>query len=754
MTKNFAFLLLFSCTLAMARPVCHLPEKPSVAVQTAAQELEHYLGKVLGDNHEIVCAGQTIGDIWLGDSKAAEALGIKCSALAEEEYVIRSSGKNIVIVGGGHRGTLYGAYHFLEEIIGIHWLAPDAEYVPDARDYEFPSLSIRRRPFFRSRSYYHIITQDGGRFNARNKANDIGFAQCGWDYGWGGRNVHTFDHYCPAAKYFAQHPEYFSEIDGKRVGGQSKGQLCLTNPEMRRVFTENLLDTIEKEEADAKAKDRPAPAMYDISQNDNWNACQCKNCAAETEKYGASGTLLRFVNDIAAKVSKKHPTLLFSTLAYFYTEEPPKGGVVPAPNVVIRLCDTNSNQALGINAPGSEKFRRLILDWHKICNNLFIWAYAISYVDTGLPFPSEQTHGEAHRFFAENGVKGVFWEHERAYVADVFPLKLWMELKLMDDPFADADELMRLFCKLYYGPAASHIIEYRRLLRAAALRNKGLVNSSGYLDQFRFIDLETMLAAHELFDAAEQAVSGNAALLMRVHSARRGIDMLAIRLAKDYAREFSRSHGKKQFPLSENVIAERFAGDWKDAFKNYDILKQNEIGDKINSEIIRAKCTTFRPFKEPDKFSGMQYFDFTMDKCNVHTGNGLEFAKDDEADNGLVVKATLDDSPKHYYDLPFAVGVYDPNNSNLQCSFDIKAFKTDGKYHWYLAGTAKSPKGYVYATRSWCVQALLNSQLDQNRAWPDCDIWVKLKAVGPKFTPGSSEKDAILIDRITLVPNH
>ncbi len=751
MTKNFLFLLLFSCTLAMARPACHLPEKPSVAVQTAAQELEHYLGKVLGDSHGIVCAGQTTGDIWLGDSKAAEALGLKCSALAEEEYVIRSSGKDIVIIGGGHRGTLYGAYHFLEEMIGVHWLTPTVEHVPAPRDYEFPSIAVRRKPFFRSRSYYYVIKHDEGRFNRRNKLNDVGFAQCGWDYGWGGGTVHTFDQYCPAAKYFEQHPEYFSEVDGKRVGGQFNGQLCLTNPEMKRVFIENLLAAIEKDKADAKAAGRPAHELYDISQNDNWNACKCKNCAAETEKYGASGALLRFVNDIAAKVSEKHPGLLFSTLAYFYTEDTPKGGVVPAPNVVIRLCDTSSNQTLGINAPGSEKFRSLILEWNKICGNLFIWAYGISYSDTGLPFPSELTYGESHRFFAEHGVKGLFSEHERAFVADVFPLKLWMDIKLMDDPFADADKLVRLFCTLYYGAAADHIIEYRRLLRAAALRNNGFVNSSGYPDQFKYIDMQTAIAAQAVFDEAEKAVAGDAELLMRVHAARRGIDMITIRFAKEYAAEFARIHGGKQFPLSANDIAERFASDWKVAFKDYDNLKQSDIDARANSEIIRAKSTSFKPFKEPEKFAGMEYYDFTMDKCNVSSGSGLEFAKDEEADNGIVVKATLDDSPKRYYDLPFAVGVYDPFNANLQCSFDIKEFEKDGKYHWYKVGTAKSPKGYVYLTRSWCVQALLNSQLDQKRQWPDCVIWVRIKAVGPKFCPGSTEKDAILIDRVTLV---
>ena len=44
--------------------------------------------------------------------------------------------------------------------------------------------------------------------------------------------VHTFFPLIPPDKYFENHPEWFSEIDGKRQQGRT--QLCLTNDQMRQ----------------------------------------------------------------------------------------------------------------------------------------------------------------------------------------------------------------------------------------------------------------------------------------------------------------------------------------------------------------------------------------------------------------------------------------------------------------------------------------------------------------------------------------
>ena len=56
--------------------------------------------------------------------------------------------------------------------------------------------------------------------------------------------VHSFYKYLPPEKYFDAHPEWYSEINGKRK--HEHAQLCLTNEEMTRELIKNVLETLLK----------------------------------------------------------------------------------------------------------------------------------------------------------------------------------------------------------------------------------------------------------------------------------------------------------------------------------------------------------------------------------------------------------------------------------------------------------------------------------------------------------------------------
>ena len=78
-------------------------------------------------------------------------------------------------------------------------------------------VSIRFRPPFEYREPYWYAAFDPV-WAARNKANGT---KAGGDAGRGGRQtyegfVHTFYTLIPPDKYFASHPEWFSEIDGRQ----------------------------------------------------------------------------------------------------------------------------------------------------------------------------------------------------------------------------------------------------------------------------------------------------------------------------------------------------------------------------------------------------------------------------------------------------------------------------------------------------------------------------------------------------------
>lgn len=49
--------------------------------------------------------------------------------------------------------------------------------------------------------------------------------------------VHTFAGLVPPDEHFETHPEWYAEVDGRRI---SNGQLCLTNEAMYDVLVANL----------------------------------------------------------------------------------------------------------------------------------------------------------------------------------------------------------------------------------------------------------------------------------------------------------------------------------------------------------------------------------------------------------------------------------------------------------------------------------------------------------------------------------
>lgn len=755
-------LLLFVSMLVCSTLYADIAVKSSpgalLTEKTAVKELNRYLGQVLGKSQNITVDGDIITEICVGDGAWCREAGIDVKALKNEEYVIKSSGSRIIIAGGGNRGTLLGAASFLENQIGVMWLTAQTEYVPPKQDIVLEKLDIKARPFFERRSIYRTNDWSNIRFLVMNRANSSGGYVIPAEYGGecragSPRASHTFEDYFPFRQYKKSNPEYFSLINGKRVGGQLNGQLCLTNMNMRKTFLQKLFAYIEKDRREAAAKGIDAPFFYDVSQNDNWNYCRCRNCSKMAAQYGQSGVMVDFVNYLARAIAPKYPEIKLSTFAYFYTEPLPLGGIKPEKNVIIQLCDTKSNQALGIYAAGSEKYRQKLEDWSKISNNLYIWFYAITFSKSGsgLPFPSEYTHGEVWRFYADNKVKGIFIEHERPHRADMYALKVWLELKLMENPYADTEMLISKFCNAYYGKAAGHIIEARKLLYAAAKRNKAFVDSSGMLEQFKYIDADTMLAMQKAFDDATAAAAGNHELLLRVNAARRGVDMLTVRFSKEYAGEyFKKNPSAKSFPLDMNDIIKRFEDSWMKSCEPYFKWNKNSTIGEINKEIAMARNSSFRSYVPPKKFAGKKYIDFSADKLSFVNGNGMSYCEDSESDNGLVIRAVMKDHPKGYWNLPFSGGIYNSPTGTHHLGWNLYEIKRDGKYHWYYAGQAAKPSGNIYLTRAWTVRADLTSQLDQMRSLPACDMWVKLKFTGPSLS-NSGDTDMFFIDRVVLV---
>ncbi len=269
----------------------------------------------------------------------------------------------------------------------------------------------------------------------------------------GGLFVHTFRLLCPPEEFFDAHPEYFSEIGGKRVKEHS--QLCLTNPDVLKIVTERLLARIRKD---------PTAKLFSVSQNDWFNPCACPTCKAiDDREESHAGTLFTFVNQVAEAVEKEFPNVWIETIAYQYTRKPPKT-VRPRSNVVPRLCTLECDFSQPLDRSMFEqnkKFVEEIRNWSAMTDKLFIWDYTTNYRTYTGPFPNVLALQGNAKFFRENRVVGLL--AQGAYQGrhgDFAELKAWLLAKWLWNPDLPAEPLLKDFFVDYYGAAAPFVRQY------------------------------------------------------------------------------------------------------------------------------------------------------------------------------------------------------------------------------------------------------------------------------------------------------
>ncbi len=494
------------------------------AERRAAEELQRYVREISGAELPIRDDSRAVRGplVLIGRSRALARIApsLPPRRLGPEGFVIETRGPHLVIAGGGQRGTMYGVYEFLERL-GVRWFTADVTRVPRLRSIPLGNLRVRQEPAFEYREPFFTEAFDRD-WAARNRANGD---HARLDASTGGKVgyypfVHSFNQLVPPEKYFAEHPEYFSLIDGKRRAERS--QLCLTNEAVLRIATETV---------DRWIAEHPEAAIFSVSQNDWEGWCECDRCRrVEEEEGGAhSGPLLRFVNALADQIAKKHPGKLIDTLAYWYTEAPPLR-VRPRPNVRIRLCPIGICTAHSFSqCPRSAYFYRNLQAWAKITDQLYVWHYNTNFRHYLMPFPDLDELAADIPLYRRTGVKGLFLQgaYPEGGGGEMAWLKSWVLARLLWDPSRDAWKLVDEFLEGVYGRAAPLMRRYLDLLHAEVRpqpAGRGL-----HLWIFNVPDYSPRLLdeGFRLFDEAEKAAE-SAEIRRRIRKDRLSLEYLAL----------------------------------------------------------------------------------------------------------------------------------------------------------------------------------------------------------------------------------
>ena len=509
----------------------------------AAAELAEFLQQITGAKFtisDVILWGRS--EIHVGSKTAKKATSVFSTyGLGSDGIVIHTMGNSLKLAGGEPRGTLYAVYTFLEDYLGCRWWSSKVSMIPKKKTLKVGNLNVRYVPPLEYRESFWFDAFDGD-WAVRNKSNGNSErldAKRGGKHSYQGF-VHTFFPLIRPQTYFKDHPEWFSEIDGKRK--HERAQLCLTNEEMRKELVKNLK---------ARLRSNPAATIASVSQNDWHGYCQCSKCAAIDKREGSpAGSMLRFVNAVAADIEEEFPHVAISTLAYQYTRKPPKY-VKPRHNVIVRLCSIECSFSKPLSDERNKKFRDDIVGWSKVCNRLYIWDYTTDFRHYVMPHPNLRVLGPNVKFFVDNNVKGIFEQGAyQSYGSEMAELRAWVLAKLLWDPTRDGEKLIDEFIGGYYGKAGPHIKAYLKVTHDAV---EASGDRLGCFSQHtaKFLSLETLSKGWGHLKAAEEAVKDNPALHFRVQVAQLPV-MYVFMMRWDELRDKARA-ARVDWPMPESI---------------------------------------------------------------------------------------------------------------------------------------------------------------------------------------------------------
>jgi hypothetical protein len=362
--------------------------------------------------------------------------GFKIEANLKDEY-------SMTIKGGNERGVLYGVYRFLEIYGGFRFFTPtletqteDAIVIPHGTLMDYvPPMSTRRLTWYLDGRSADWCVKNGinGCDTALNEIHG------GAHLNYGSYFVHTIGSLSGTT--------YPYPVYGNNP--------CLTDPEVYNTVLANVRKALAA---------NPAMNIISISQSDYEGYCHCPNCARIDEEEGSpSGNWIRFLNKIAEELEDEYPDVIIDTLAYKYTQAPPKI-TKPHKNICVRLCSITccfTHSLDDPDCPKGKKFHDDLVGWGKICDNIHVWDYTTNFHYYISTFANLFTIRDNMRFFAENNVVSMFPQgNSQGESGEFGELRCYLLAQLMWNPYMSDEEYdthMNEFLAAYYGEGWENI---------------------------------------------------------------------------------------------------------------------------------------------------------------------------------------------------------------------------------------------------------------------------------------------------------
>jgi len=499
------------------------------SVKLAASDLQEFIEKMSGAKLAINHApsDSVRNHVYVGPGEYVRKLGVTIDDLKPEGFKIVATGNAVVLIGRDEQrppfpyrhfgeglanwwkfagekyavpfdipfnskvgfyphdatGTLYASSELLEQL-GVRFYAPyeNGTVVPDKQTVVVADQALSKSPVFpiRQFAYYpQYCDSDALKWFKRLKY--------GSSYAYGGAHA-THSIICmPEQK--AEHPEYFAEANGKRLGSIKGGVPRFSDASFRRSSINFLNKTFEA---------YPGLVGFDLMPTDGLGRIDERD-AKIWSRPGRSywGRYSDYIWDYwlwaAKELKKSHPDKYLVCWSYEPYAEPP-AGLDKLPENVAMYFGQQGTPSLVL--PQGKAVVDLRAKWLSMLTSKRLYVYDYyNFYDSGRPrYPVFFTRFLQQDMQALAGVcegknieiasEYINKQHRLACPGLTHLLHYWQG-KLYWDPNMDRQRMLDEYCTLYFGPARGEMKEFYDFAEEVWMRpqSRSVTATSGFVKQ-------------------------------------------------------------------------------------------------------------------------------------------------------------------------------------------------------------------------------------------------------------------------------
>ncbi len=513
------------------KALAHIEISPQASdvEKLAASELARYIERASGAKMNVV-AGRQQGP--------AVALVCEGPPQTTTRFTVSADGDRMEIRGNCPVAVLYGAYWVLREYVGCRWFAGGeiGEVVPHRPTIAVPPGRRSLRPAFYIRAFF--LGRDEEMWWAlRNGLNgfftDQFVEKLGTGVGpslWVKGPRHAFSQLVPPKEYFAEHPEYFALIGGKR---SPNGQLCTTNPTVIRIVANKMREFFEK---------NPDRWCFSVCPNDGYGWCECERCRALDEKLGGArrwsvrpdqpvvtDRVLWFANRVAEVGGlRDFPGRELYVYAYVNYAPPPQVEW-PKPGVIPWLCHylpaCYAHPIRDSRCEANKQFYGFLRTWvEHTRGDMGFYAYTDKSMWLGLPRPVVRQMADDIKLLAELGVRRYVAQSSARNWGQMDCL-YWVTARLLWNPSLDVEKLRSEWYAGFFGAAGPAMRRWYDVLDEAVRSSGRHFNADPAREGPPIFTDDVLARAQAALDEAARLAAGDETVAQRVERVRQAFDL-------------------------------------------------------------------------------------------------------------------------------------------------------------------------------------------------------------------------------------